>query len=181
MIARGGLQEVTIDFETYYDAEYSLSVMTTAQYIFDPRFEALMVGIKIGDLPARIHDRETMRVALAAAFETPSVLIAHNAMFDASILAWKFGIRPERFFCTFMAANAVVGAFTRTNLASVARFLQIGEKGTELLKTKGKRMPDFSAQEWMDFSNYCAQDVELTHRAYRILNRWYTEHQINVA
>ena len=29
----------TLDFETYYDQEYSLSKMTTEAYVRDPRFE----------------------------------------------------------------------------------------------------------------------------------------------
>ena len=29
---------VTIDFETYYDRQYSLSKMTTEAYVRDPRF-----------------------------------------------------------------------------------------------------------------------------------------------
>jgi hypothetical protein len=32
---------VVLDFETYYDEQYSLSRMTTAEYIRDPRFEVI--------------------------------------------------------------------------------------------------------------------------------------------
>ena len=35
---------ITIDFETYYSREYSLSKMTTESYIRDPRFEVIGVG-----------------------------------------------------------------------------------------------------------------------------------------
>lgn len=40
---------VTLDFETYYDKEYSLSKMTTEEYIRDDRFEVIGVAIKIND------------------------------------------------------------------------------------------------------------------------------------
>jgi DNA polymerase len=40
---------VTIDFETYYDKEFSLSKMTTEAYVRDPRFEVIGVGIKVND------------------------------------------------------------------------------------------------------------------------------------
>jgi hypothetical protein len=34
-----------IDFETYYDKEYSLSKMSTEDYVNDPRFEIILVGL----------------------------------------------------------------------------------------------------------------------------------------
>ena len=41
---------LTIDFETYYDKEYSLSKMTTEEYIRDSRFEAIGVSVQEGEL-----------------------------------------------------------------------------------------------------------------------------------
>lgn len=43
------MQLVTVDFETYYDKDYSLSKMTTEAYIRDPRFQIIGVGVKIAD------------------------------------------------------------------------------------------------------------------------------------
>ena len=40
---------VTIDFETYYDKDYSLSKMTTEQYVRSSLFEIIGVGIKVND------------------------------------------------------------------------------------------------------------------------------------
>ena len=44
-------QIVTLDYETYYDKEYTLSskTMNTSEYIRDSRFHAHGVGIKIGN------------------------------------------------------------------------------------------------------------------------------------
>ena len=39
---------VTIDFETYYDRDYSLRKMTTEAYVRDERFEVLGVATKCG-------------------------------------------------------------------------------------------------------------------------------------
>jgi len=43
------LTPVTLDFETYYDADYNLRKVKTALYVSDPRFKVQGVGIKIGD------------------------------------------------------------------------------------------------------------------------------------
>ena len=40
---------ITVDFETYYDKEYSLRKMTTESYIRDPRFEVVGVGVKVNN------------------------------------------------------------------------------------------------------------------------------------
>jgi flagellar biosynthesis component FlhA len=42
---------ITLDFETYYDKEFSLSKMTTESYIRDPQFEVIGVGIKVNNEP----------------------------------------------------------------------------------------------------------------------------------
>lgn len=44
---------VTLDFETYYDSDYTLKKMSTSEYVRDPRFKAQMVGIKIGNKKTR--------------------------------------------------------------------------------------------------------------------------------
>lgn len=36
---------ITLDFETYYDKEFSLRKVTTENYIRDPRFEVIGVGV----------------------------------------------------------------------------------------------------------------------------------------
>src|SRR5438067_12141274 len=38
---------VTLDFETYYDMDYTLRKLSTSEYIRDERFHAQMVGLKI--------------------------------------------------------------------------------------------------------------------------------------
>ena len=40
---------ITLDFETYYDRDFSLSKMTTEEYIRDPRFEVIGVGVKVNN------------------------------------------------------------------------------------------------------------------------------------
>ena len=41
----------TLDFETYYDRGYSLSKLTTEEYIRDPRFEVIGVSVSYDSSP----------------------------------------------------------------------------------------------------------------------------------
>jgi DNA polymerase len=43
---------ITIDFETYYSADYSLSKLTTEEYVRDPRFQVVGVAVKMNNDPA---------------------------------------------------------------------------------------------------------------------------------
>ena len=40
---------ITVDFETYYDKDFSLRKVTTEAYIRDPQFEVIGVGVKVND------------------------------------------------------------------------------------------------------------------------------------
>ena len=40
---------VTLDFETYYDKDYSLRKLTTEEYIRDRRFEVIGVAVKVNN------------------------------------------------------------------------------------------------------------------------------------
>ena len=40
---------ITLDFETFYSQDFSLSKLTTEQYIRDPQFQTIGVGVKVND------------------------------------------------------------------------------------------------------------------------------------
>ena len=43
---------ITLDFETYYSKSFSLSKITTEEYIRSPEFEVIGVSVKVDDEPA---------------------------------------------------------------------------------------------------------------------------------
>ena len=46
---------ITLDFETFYSKDFSLTKMTTEEYVRDPRFEIVGVGIKVNNEIGRAH------------------------------------------------------------------------------------------------------------------------------
>ena len=55
----------TLDFETYYDQDFSLSKMTTEAYVRDPRFEVIGLGIKKNDKSTKyLDDPEQIKTLL---------------------------------------------------------------------------------------------------------------------
>jgi len=86
---------ITIDFETFYDREYSLSKMTTEEYIRHPEFEVIGVGIKHDNEPTVWVDQPEVEATLKAIDWSNAMVLAQNTMFDGAILNWKYGVNPK--------------------------------------------------------------------------------------
>ena len=83
---------LTLDFETFYSSSYSLSKMSTPEYVGHPEYKTQMVGIKINnnevDVIAPEHIQATLDYITKLAKDTNRkiILIAHNILFDGYIL-----------------------------------------------------------------------------------------------
>ena len=87
----------TIDVETYYSREYSLSKLTTEEYVRDPQFELIGLSIKKNDKKTKWLSGELrdVRAALHTIDWSNAAILAHNAMFDGAVLSWRLGVRPK--------------------------------------------------------------------------------------
>lgn len=165
---------LTIDFETYYSREYTLQKLMTSQYVLDPRFEIIGVGLGLGAaLPVWFSgDLPYIQAVLGKIPWSRTLAIAHNAIFDGSILEWVVGYHPAKWFCTMMGSRPFVAPFTgRMSLNSVAKYLGAGEKGTEVHNFLGYQRAHFSSQELQQYGNYCCNDVTLTSRIWEYLDK----------
>ena len=77
---------LTIDFETYYSQEYSLTKMTTEEYIRSHDFEVIGVAVQVDDGEPQWFSGTMAETELwLAEFDWGNNLaLAHNAMFDAA-------------------------------------------------------------------------------------------------
>ncbi len=163
---------ITLDFETFYDQEFSLRKMTTEAYVRDPRFEVIGVGIKLNnedtEWASGTHKQIKRYLSQNFAWQEAS-LLCHNTMFDGAILNWCFDIRPRMYTDTLCIARALHGTEAGGSLAALSQRYNIGVKGTEVLDAKGKRRADFSEEELSAYGDYCINDVELTHQLFNIM------------
>ena len=160
------MQALTVDFETYYDRDYSLSKMTTEEYIRDPRFEVIGVSVKVDEgKPVWFSGpKKKVREFLDQYDWDNSVSVAHNAMFDMAILNWHLDIRPKRIADTVSMARALHNAkLGSMSLKSLAEFYGIGEKGVEVENAVGLRRVDFPRDQLARYGEYCMNDADLTY------------------
>ncbi len=153
-----------IDFETYYSQTYSLSKITTEEYIRGSEFET--IGFAIQEEGGETHWYSGTKAQLKTALDKyeldKHLVIAHNAMFDMAILSFIFDIRPKAIVDTLSMARAIHGTEVGGSLAKLAEHYELGVKGTEVLQAQGKRRIDFNAEDLAKYGEYCKNDVVLT-------------------
>lgn len=173
---------ITLDFETYYDKEYSLSKMTTEEYIRDARFETIGVGVKEDGKEsvwvAGTHDK--LKKYLDSLNLHEHLVLAHNAMFDAAILNWHFDIRPRGWLDTLSMARALHTTEVGGSLAALATYYELGEKGTEVVNALGKHRIDFTASDLAAYGEYCKNDCDLTYGLFKILSQGYSKTELRL-
>jgi len=160
---------ITLDTETYYDKDYSLSKLTTEEYIRDPRFQVIGVSTKVNaDPPVWVSGgaREILRHLHSLPWDD-AMLLCQNTMFDGAILSWRCGIRPKALADTMLMSRAVHGTEVSHSLKSIAERMGVGKKGNEVLQAIGKRLEDFTPHELAKYGAYCDNDVSLTYEIFR--------------
>ena len=159
---------LTIDFETYYDRGFSLSKMTTEEYIRDELFEVIGVSVKHNDAPAAWFSgtHAQTKTWLAQFPWDKAIAVAHNAMFDMAILNWIFDIRPKRIADTLSMARALDGPDAGNSLAKLAERHGAGVKGDEVINALGKGRLDFTPEDMARYAEYCINDTELTYKLF---------------
>jgi len=173
---------ITVDFETYYSREYSLSKMTTEEYIRGDEFEVIGVGVKVNDQKTEWFSgtKAETQEFLNQYDWANALLLAHNTAFDGAILSWYFGIKPKGWLDTLCMARAVNGVDTSAALANLAKYYKLGEKGTEVINALGKRRSDFNREEMDSYGAYCRNDVDLTYSLFQILSDGFPARELKV-
>jgi len=159
---------ITLDFETYYSQSYSLSKLTTEEYVRGAEFEVIGVSVKVDDGETKWFsgtDADIKQFLESYSFED-NLALAHNAMFDAAILTWHFGIHPRGWLDTLSMARAIHSTEVGGSLDKLTTFYGLGQKGTAVASAIGKHRLDFTSQDLAEYGEYCTNDVELTRKLF---------------
>ena len=174
---------ITLDFETYYAKDFSLTKATTEEYIRDDRFEVIGVAVKENDGKTTWFTGSHGEVSdfLHSYDWVNSALLAHNASFDGAILSWNFGIKPKAVFDSLCMARALHGVDAGGSLSALVERYNLGRKGTEVLDALGKKRLDFETADLEQYGKYCINDVELTWALFnRLLDEGFPEKELKV-
>lgn len=181
------MKYLTLDFETYYAKDYSLSRKdtTTQDYIMSPRFEVLMASVKWGDDPAVVLEAHELPAFFESVDWADTAMVAHNSLFDASILWWRYGKRPALLIDTMSMAQCL-GVPLLTGSASLDKCIRLLReagydvpfKGDEVVNALGKHRADFTPDQWAAYKDYCKTDTEITWYLFKVLNQYVPDDEL---
>jgi hypothetical protein len=160
---------ITIDFETYWDSkEYTLSKMTTEEYIRHDKFRAFGACVHVygSDEPIRWFGDTELREYLDGVDWGRTAVLAHNAQFDVSIMEWRYNAHPCFIFDTLSMARALRGVEVGNSLAKLANDFGLAPKGNAVHSTNGlsELTPLFRRT-----CEYCKHDVYLCEEIFKDL------------
>ena len=174
---------IVLDFETSWGRAVKLgfSCQTNEEYLRDPRFKAWGLCWKeYGDpLPATwIRGKDIANWAKDFDWSKTAV-IAQNALFDVSILAWVYGCHPAFIFDTLSMGRAVRGVEAGNSLKKMAEDFGLEAKGQGLASSENylDELPFHVEQELAD---YCRHDVYLCEEIFNRLSEGYPASELRL-
>jgi len=166
-----------LDFETYFDTEYSLGKMSTIEYINDPRFE--LTGLGKG------YEEQAFKLAWGH-YEGPGfiepcdiewylqlidwdniIVLVQNARFDITILQEKFGIVPK-YIIDLKDLACHYDARMSHRLADMVKMFGLKAKG-DTMQFKGLYWHTMTEEQRKAFAEYTIGDVELETELFKTL------------
>lgn len=153
---------LVVDFETRWDSKsYTLSKLTTEQYIRHPQFKAFGLAYKdlADDEPPVWVSHEDIPAWVESIDWDTTAVVAHNAQFDVAILSWVYGAKPCFIFDTLSMARALFGVEGGNSLAKLAERYGLPPKGEAVNSSNG--LADLSYEVEQELAEYCKHDVTL--------------------
>jgi len=152
---------VGLDWETYYDNDYSLKKMATTEYVIDSRFATQCVSVR--------WNHETKPMVLSPAQFSRWVktvnwkrngMLAHHTQFDGLILSHHYGVVPAMYFDTMSMSRPIMPLQVGASLKALTE--AFGRKGKAkaqaLVDVKGKR--ELTKAEYKALAAYAGDDID---------------------
>ena len=172
---------LTVDFETRWDKkDYTLSKMTTEEYIRDKRFTAFGACVHAygSTDPIRWLTGSELPSFFSGIDWGRTAVLAHNAQFDVAILEWVYGARPCFIFDSLSMARALRGVEVGNSLAKLAGDFGLPPKGMAVHDTAG--LAELSEEVERELAEYCKHDVYLCEEIFKRLVEGYPSKELRL-
>ena len=166
---------LVLDAETAWGRQIKLgfSCQTMEEYIRDKRFKVWGFSWKElgGDAPAVWVPHKELPVFFASIDWGTTAVMAQNAAFDVSIMAWHYGAHPAFIMDTLSMGRALRGVEVGNSLKKLAESFGLPPKGDGLSPSENildELPPDVEAT----LADYCCHDTWLCEQIFFGLGGW---------
>ena len=162
------MQLLTIDFETFFSNDYSLSrkEYNTESYIRSPLFKAHGASIRWPNGSIEWWTGARLPALFAQIDWTQTAVLMHHACFDGLILSHHYGVRPAFFLDTLFMANLLYPRDSKS-LGALAKRFNFSEKSVPYNLFRG--LWDLPLDVERQLAEGCNHDIELTYAIFQKL------------
>ncbi len=159
----------TLDFETFFSDEFTLKKYTVEEYIRDPRFEALLLGVRTPEGVYHWIEQDAIGKYLSTIDWSTNAILCHHAQFDGLILSHHYGVRPAVWLDTLSMARLQLGNHISAALGSLTKHYGLPDKSVPYGSFKGRRWAELPHDLRERLGDGCVHDVELTWQIFQKL------------
>jgi len=157
---------VTLDFETFFSQDYSLSKLTTEAYVRDKRFEPHGCAVRApgGDL-AWIPPLN-LKTFFDSVDWSKTCILCHHCQFDGLALAHYYRVRPRAWLDTLSMARLVHGIHHSNSLDALAKRYGLPAKSVPYQAFRGLHWDELSGLVQEQLAEGGQHDVLLTYELF---------------
>ena len=164
---------VIVDFETYFDKDYSVTDMKPWPYVTDERYQTIGCGFKYSRYDCHFvwnNDLNDYFQSLQDAYGQDLediTIVMQNAPFDALILQEKYNISPK-YIIDLKHLDAHFDSRRSHSLKDMAKRHKLQSKGSTM-NFLGLHLTDFEDVQRQAMEEYCKFDCKLEYELFEIL------------
>lgn len=158
------------DYETFFSDDFTLSKLSTEQYVRDSRFEIHGIAMKwSSDTEARWYTRDQWKYVAAQEDWSDVFMIHHHHNFDGLISSHHYDVKPKMLGCTLSMARLLLGNHISVSLDSVRKQYGFPPKTTPYSIFKGKHWEELTQNEQRLVAEGACDEVESIWKLFGIL------------
>jgi len=174
---------IVLDFETSWGRGVKLgfSCQTNEEYVRDPRFKAWGLSWKpLGSAePAVWVTRKDLPKFFASIDWSRTAVVAQNALFDVSIMCWRYNAKPAFIFDTLSMGRALRGVEVGNSLKKLAEMFNLPPKGDGLSPSENI-LDELPADVEATLADYCCHDTWLCEQIFLRLIEGYPAKELRL-
>lgn len=160
---------LVLDFETYFDKDYSLRKMNSYEYIRDERFQITGLGLGGNFYPPGLlgGPLRDLREKYGKRLEGLTIVVA-NAFFDILVLKHEFNFTPKYVIDLFDLSRHIDSRRRHHSVGKLAERYGLQAKG-DTDQFKGYHYFGMTHKMQNDLAGYCTNDCEIERQLFEIM------------